>query len=363
MCLFCIGMAASSAFALGAYSVVTNKIGDPTAVNVGSMTKLSSVSTSGWTKVSLPGPCVDGTGASTFIMVRRGSTSNLMIHFEYGGACADYSTCQSYLSGGKVITLNPSYTSLSYSNTGGIFANSNSKNPFRNWTWVFVPFGTGDIHIGNRAVKYTSGLSSKTVYHAGYLNAIVALRWAKAQKTWSKVAVTGSSAGGYGTILHAYSAYKIFGQPIYTVNDSGPGLVNSSSSDMPDQTEVGNRWGSWDNFPSGSFSDRNKALLYFTEYTLKNCTGCYYGLYDTLQDSTIASYEGLSGSEHQAQMLQVAKDIDSRWDSRFCYYFPSGTGHTILTSSSFYSKKLSSTYLYNWVKNVINGSCSDLSAN
>lgn len=83
---------------------------------------------------------------------------------------------------------------------------------------------------------------------------------------------------------------------------------------------------------------------------------------DTLQDSTIASHEDLSGAEHQAQMLKVAKDIDSRWDSRFCYYFPSGAGHIILTSSGFYAKTLSGAYLYNWVKTIINGSCRDLSA-
>lgn len=217
--------------------------------------------------------------------------------------------------------------------------------------------------MGNRAVKYKSGLSSKTVYHGGYLNAMVAMRWAKTQGAWGKVAVTGSSAGGYGTIMHAYSAYKVFGQPIYTVNDSGPGLTAEAGSTMADQTEIGARWGSWDNFPAGAITDKSKEMLYFVEYTLKNCTSCYYGLFETLQDSTIANYEGRSASSHQSELVRVTSDIDSRWDSRFCYYLPSGTGHTILTSSSFYSTKLNSTYLYNWVKNVINGSCSDLSAN
>jgi len=343
--------------------VVKSSIGDPNSVSVSSMTKLSSASTTGWTKVSLPSPCVDGSGASTYIMVRKGTVNNLMIHFEYGGGCADYSTCQSYLSGGKVITLNPSYSSSSTTYTAGIFNNSSTSNPFRNWTWVFVPFGTGDIHMGNRAVKYTSGVSSKTVYHGGYLNAMVAMRWAKAQGTWNKIAVTGSSAGGYGTIMHAYSAYKLFGQPIYTVNDSGPGLTAKAGTTMADQAEIGKRWGSWDNFPSGAITDQTKPMLYFVEYTLKNCTNCYYGLFETLQDSTISSYEGKTASEHQTQLVQVTGDINSRWDSRFCYYLPSGTGHTILTSSSFYTTTLKSTYLYNWVQNIINGSCSDLSAN
>lgn len=360
--IFVLAMA-QSAFALGGYSVVKSKYADPYSIGVGSMAKLSSMSSySSWNKLGLPSPCVDGSGASTFAMVKKGSVNNLLIHFEFGGACADYTTCGNILAGGKVITLNPSYTTLSMTNTGGIFSNSNSNNPFRNWTIIFVPFGTGDIHMGNRVVKYTNGLQSKTVYHVGYVNAVVAMRWALAQGVWGKVVVSGSSAGGYGTIMHTYTANKIFNKPIYTINDSGPGLNASPSGAMANNEDIGNRWGSWQNFPSGAIPDKSRQLLYFVEYALKNCSGCYYGLYDTLQDSTIASYEDLSGAEHQAQLLKVVKDIDSRWDSRFCYYLPSGAGHTILTTSGFYSKTLNGAYLYNWVKNVINGSCSDLSA-
>lgn len=293
-------------------------------------------------------------------MVKKGSVNNLMVHFEFGGACSDYKTCGSILSGGTVITLAPSYTTSSMSQTAGIFANSNTKNPFRNWTIIFVPFGTGDIHMGNRVVKYTSGLSSRTVHHAGYVNAITALRWAKAQGNWNKVVVTGSSAGGFGTILHAWSAYKIFNQPIYTVNDSGPGLNGKPGTTNGDSAEMGERWGSWDSFPAGAITDRSKQILHFVNYTLDNCPSCYYGLFETQRDSTIADYEGLSGTEHQTQLLNVVKDVDSRNDSQFGYFLPNDTYHTILTGSDFYSESINGTYLYNWVNNLINGSTSDL---
>lgn len=295
-------------------------------------------------------------------MVKKGSVNNLMIHLEWGGACGDYKTCGSILSGGTVITLNPSYSSLSSSATAGIFNNSNSNNPFRNWTHIFVPFGTGDIHIGNQAVKYTSGLSSRTVYHGGYLNAKVAMRWAKAQGTWGKVALTGSSAGGFGTILHSYTATQIFGAPIYTVNDSGPGLTAKEGSNFGNATDAGNRWGSWKNFPSGAITDQSAPLLNFVKYSMKSCPTCYYGLFETLQDSTIANFEGVSTTEHQAKLIATVKDVNSSINSQFGYYLPSGTSHTILTGSGFYSKTLNNTYLYNWVKNLINGTTADLSA-
>jgi len=360
--LFFILVLTQSAFALGSYSVVKSHYADPYSININLMTRLSSMLPLVWNNLNLASPCVDGSGASTFAMVKKGSVNNLLIYFEGGGACADYTTCGNILSGGKVTTLNPSFATSSLAATLGIFNNANLLNPFLGWTVIYLPFGTGDIHMGNRVVKYWSGSSSKTVYHVGAVNATVAMRWAKAQGSWNKVVVAGSSAGGYGTIMHTYTANKIFGKPIYTINDSGPGLNASPSGTMANNEDIGNRWGSWQNFPAGSIADKSKPLLYFVEYTLKNCTGCYYGLYDTLQDSIISSFEDLSGLEHGAQLLKVSKDIDSRWDSRFCYYLPLGIGHTILIMDTFYTTSLNGSLLLNWVNNIINGSCSDRSA-
>ncbi len=326
------------------------------------MKKLSSIATDSgsitWNKVSLPSPCVDGEGKSTFIAVRKGSSNNVLVYLEGGGACLDYTSCGSMLSGGSVTTLSPSYSNVSLLYSSGIFATSNTSNPFRTWTIVFVPYGHGDLHMGNRVVKYTSGLSSKTVYHTGYVNAIVAMRWIAGQGTWNKVAVAGSSAGGYGTILHSYSMYQIFNKQVFTIDDAGPGLVASSSGSMQND-EAGNRWGSWQNYPAGAIGDTSKALLYFAEYTLKQCPTCYFGLYEDQQDSTISSFENLSGAEHRAQLLSVSSDIDSRNESRFCMYFPNATNHTVLGSSRFYSTQVGGAYPYGWVNNILNGVCQD----
>ncbi|MEM4503788.1 MAG: pectin acetylesterase-family hydrolase, partial [Archaeoglobaceae archaeon] len=212
--LFCI----APALALGEYDVLVEKYADPFAIEVSSMRPIESLPIDNpndgidWIKVPLPKPCVNGIGKETFVMVRRGTENNLLVFFEGGGACADYATCKPllctnfetckpFLGIGSVVALESKFWFLSTYYRGGIFDVKNPKNPFRNWTILFIPYNTGDLHMGNRVVKYyDDDGNSKTIYHVGYVNAIVALRYI-AQKDWDRVVVAGSSAGGYGTLL------------------------------------------------------------------------------------------------------------------------------------------------------------------
>jgi len=85
-----------------------------------------------------------------------------------------------------------------------------STNPFRDWTKVFLPYCTQDLHIGNGV---TNAFPEITVERYGGINARTALSyvrdvlWAATDATdpagfrpdHLKVLLSGSSAGGYGT--------------------------------------------------------------------------------------------------------------------------------------------------------------------
>ncbi|MDI3497964.1 MAG: hypothetical protein PWQ40_1333, partial [Archaeoglobus sp.] len=91
------------AMALCSYEVVEERYADPFTVDISSMPSLKDLPVDDpsdgidWVKVPLPKPCVNGMGKDTFIMVRKGSSNNLLIFFEGGGACADYETCKPML--------------------------------------------------------------------------------------------------------------------------------------------------------------------------------------------------------------------------------------------------------------------------
>lgn len=78
----------------------------------------------------------------------------------------------------------------------GIFNRSNPLNPFRNWTYVFIPYDTGDVFSGDRVMEYCGiGINGMmdcvTTYHVGFVDAIMAMRWAAAQGPGNKWSLQG----------------------------------------------------------------------------------------------------------------------------------------------------------------------------
>ena len=58
------------------------------------------------------------------------------------------------------------------SGAGGIFDFADARNPFADYSVVYVPYCTGDVHLGNTTTEYAPGL---TVHHKGYVNGAAAL--------------------------------------------------------------------------------------------------------------------------------------------------------------------------------------------
>lgn len=78
-------------------------------------------------------------------------------------------------------------------------------NPFRDWTFIIIPYSTGDFHCGAGEFPYTAlDGTQRTLYHHGYLNTIALLRMAKRWvKTPETLVIAGVSAGGFGVSLMA----------------------------------------------------------------------------------------------------------------------------------------------------------------
>src|SRR5258708_23299659 len=83
----------------------------------------------------------------------------------------------------------------------GIFDYTNEKNPVREFTMVFVPYCTGDVHMGSREVEYETkdakgATRTFSVRHGGAANIEAAMDWVYANiKRPTVVFVAGSSAG------------------------------------------------------------------------------------------------------------------------------------------------------------------------
>ncbi len=86
---------------------------------------------------------------------------------------------------------------------GGI-SSDNENNPFRDWTFLVLPYATGDFHSGTGEYHYLKNNVEQTVYHTGYDNYSSFIE--KARQYVGEpdtLLVTGFSAGGFGTALLA----------------------------------------------------------------------------------------------------------------------------------------------------------------
>ncbi|RXZ79738.1 hypothetical protein EBB07_22060 [Paenibacillaceae bacterium] len=112
-------------------------------------------------------------------------------------------------------------------------------NPFSDWNVVFIPYASGDFHIGNTSTDYprAGGARPRHVKHNGRNNVQEALQWIYRNfDTPDKLLITGSSAGGFGSAFWASEIANHYEQAeIYHLSDSSflasdnwPAIVNQN---------------------------------------------------------------------------------------------------------------------------------------
>ena len=168
--------------------------------------------------------CSDG--SRYFFIVRAGDPKRLLIYFQGGGACWSAASCDLNQ---KLYRAN--LDDVVPQSEKGIFDFGNKENPFQHYTVVFVPYCTGDAHLGSRTVTYrlpgsgNSGTGVYTVRHNGYANASAVLRWIFAKFSPDKIFVAGGSAGAIASPFYAGRiAHKYQGAMITQLGDSAGGL-------------------------------------------------------------------------------------------------------------------------------------------
>jgi len=137
-------------------------------------------------------------------------------YFNYrqgGGACWNYETC----SGTGYLEVDPAISGLDCNQWtattsayfgGGLIDSFDADNPVKDWTYVFIPYCTKDVHVGEDVEMVYSDDSGSgsdvTIRHNGAANAATALKWVKRNfPDPSNVLVTGCSAGAVATAIYA----------------------------------------------------------------------------------------------------------------------------------------------------------------
>ena len=318
-----------------------------------------------WKYIEVPGTqCMNGDTAGFGISFNPDS-KNLMIYLEGGGACFN-DACD--FSAFNIPFIPP---------PDGIFNRDNPGNPVKDWSMIYVPYCTGDIHGGDADTM----LGGQVRHFRGYSNIGKYLQqWVPTFPDAEKVLLTGISAGGFGSGLNAARVADAFGPgpQMITIDDSGPPMSNQVIPPCLQQTfrevwgldgtilaECGADCDDPDDFASGVLA-----------HALKKHPDMRFGLFSNTADTVIRAFMafGWGNGEYDncggvpvIVPAQVYEDgllalRDQYTDTVATYYigqsqilYNFGQGHTVLRSPSFWTTVIDGKQLSAWVGDVIDG--------
>ena len=245
-----------------------------------------------WTWIPIDGmQCANG--AATGIGVNLTDRSDrVMIFLQGGGACWDYTTCFTVKS---AVNIETGYTEQNFTTEIGQIGSAwiwqrNALNPFRDASWIYVPYCTGDLHDGTQVASYTSSGTTKTVAHIGSLNfdKLVARVHATRPNT-DVVWLGGLSAGAYGVGFNLAKTRATWpNAQVHGLADSSPLVTTEPTRWQAMQT-------SWAmKFPttcSGCAADLGAMPAALRS---EMPAGTRYGLLSYTRDNTIATYFGIT---------------------------------------------------------------------
>jgi hypothetical protein len=299
------------------------------------------VETSDW--VDVPG-MICGDGTPTGIAISRGRPDAVLVYLSPGGACWSATECD---------VLFKSFSGTTYALyspfvvPGTVLDRRLAGNPFSDWTIVFVPYCTGDVHVGDSAQDY--GGTVGPWQHHGYRNlqaAVGALTAALPPPT--QLVVSGSSAGGFGSLAAFDLVRRPWSAPGTTaalLDDSGTTLVESAiPSDL-----LAHWWSVWNLGATMGTICPECATDLSAIWTRLH--GRYpsdrLGLVSTLQDDTMIGFftdpafnaTAQSGAEYQANVAALATKLDGL-GANVASYRVGGSftaGHALLVDRTFLS--------------------------
>ncbi len=307
-----------------------------------------------WTWVDFPDTKC-GNGSDTGAALNPGTSGRVVVYLEGGGACWDQFTCgQGQLATNVQSGFDGADAAQYFAGLGtrGIWDRSNDDNPFKDDSFVWVPYCTGDLHAG------TVASNSYDVMHVGYNNVEAILqRMVPTFGDAESVVLTGASAGGFGAILNFEHVQNLFQHiPVHLLADSSP----------PMTTE----------YIKQSFQDLQRNAWDLDAITPEDCTDCTdfhqtfvhfagkypernIGIVSSYEDQTLLFYFGLgwtplgsmTGADYTAGLEEMSGNLAGFDNVRT--YFVSGNKHVFFYDSPLATTTVSGTTMTDWMRGFL----------
>ncbi len=306
----------------------------------------------GWQRVVPGGDCQCADGSEFAFSVREADPERVVFFLQGGGACFNEATC-AFDSDTYQSTIAPDADPAV---EPGIFDLDDARNPFAGWSMVYVPYCTGDLHLGTVTTPYSATL---TVQHKGFVNGTAALdALASTFPRATEIVVAGESAGAAPAPLYAGLASDLLPDASVTVLADGAG----SYPDQPGiNAAIGVLWGTAATIPDWSVNEgltpEQWSLPGLFVQAGRHVPDLVLARHDYAYDAVQTIFGQLAGfggddlltaiDANEAQIEQGGVDLLS--------YIAPGSEHTVLTSERFYTEAVNGVPLLDWVTALANG--------
>lgn len=250
-----------------------------------------------WTFVEFPtATCMDGSPTGIGVNINPDS-DDVVIFLMGGNACFNLGSC-------LIVANKDGYDSAKFDNDvedflsqSDYFDRTNEANPFKDFSYVFVPYCTGDVHAGE---KSDVEIANNTYQFHGFTNMSKYLE--RVVPTFSdatRVVLTGVSAGGFGAAYNYDQVATAFGAdvPVTLLDDSGPPM---GTEFVPSclQAHFIETWGVDQTWPSDCTECTTDLFLEpYVNYILDKYPERSLGVISSEGDETIRSFWGYGNND------------------------------------------------------------------
>jgi Pectinacetylesterase len=314
----------------------------------------STIQAGPWEQVTPGGDCQCSDGSEFSFWVREADPTKVVLFFQGGGACFSAETCSPGDGATAKLTTGPEDNP-----TGGdgVWDFDNPQNPFADHSFVFVPYCTGDVHVGNKTQEYSPEV---TVQHKGYVNGSAALdhmveTFADAQQ----VVVAGESAGSIASPFYAGLVADRLPDAEITVLADGSGAY----ADVPSiNAAIGSLWGTESSIPdwpeTQGVTVEDWSIPGGFMYSGRHAPDITFARHDYAYDAAQKMYVELSGLPGADDLLRVTDANERQIEDAgvdLASYIAPGDGHTVLSQEAFYTEEVAGVALLDWVTDLVEG--------
>jgi hypothetical protein len=315
----------------------------------------TTVGESAWEKVVPGDGCECADGSEFAFWVRPADPTEVVLFFDGGGACWDATTCAFTDEESTTYdwTISPNdHPALEH----GIFDLSNPDNPFADYSFVYVPYCTGDVHLGDVTREYSPEL---TVQHNGFVNGTAALAYlTENHPDADQVVVVGESAGSVAAPVYG-------GLTSDAVPDAQVTVLADSSGTYPDDpdlnAEILGQWGTFQTMPGWEVNERLTAQewgipRFWIQAGLHDPASMMarFDYADDVRQTAFLELAGLDTSDLVASIDANEAAIEEAGVIQHSYT-ASGNDHGIVGDGAFYGMEVNGVTLVDWVTALIAG--------